>query len=91
MTVQEELDNRRNCRQGLRGVMVAIDDQDKLGLIAIDHTYWQAAHKPLMVALANGHHVCATRLYLRSKWPVQCCPPRRRNEFNSVKGKLYRG
>lgn len=79
ITVADEVKNRE-CRNGLRGVHVAIDGKGPS--IAIAHSYWEDPEK-LIVVLEGERAFRPERLHLRSKWPVHCCRPRFKNEWNS--------
>jgi hypothetical protein len=87
MTVAEELRNRGNCRYKLRGVRVAVDGTGES--LWVSHTYWDG-QRQLVVVLDDGTKLPAERCHLRSRWPVACCLPERRNEWNSVGRKWYR-
>jgi len=80
MTVAEELLNRRKCRYKLKGVLVAVDDRGPSQ--AVDSTFWDKDSR-LVVILEGGEQLPAERCHLRSPWPVACCQPARRNEWNS--------
>ncbi len=85
MTIAEELKNRNDCRYRLAGVLVAVDGD---GLtVPVSSTRW-AQDSGLVVVFADGSEVTADRCHLRSPWPIACCRPKRRNEWNS-KGKKW--
>src|SRR5579884_799378 len=79
MTVADELSNRNNCRYRLSGVMVAVDGSGP-GL-PVSRTCWDKSGR-LVLVLEDGQQVGANRCHLRSQWPVACCRPKRRNEWN---------
>ena len=82
MTVAEELENRGRCFYGLRGVLVAVDDDGES--IPITAGSWGAGGV-LDLTLADGRTFPADRLALRSPWPVVCCSPRAANPWNRVR------
>jgi hypothetical protein len=80
MTVAEELLNRNKCRYRLAGVLVAVDGRQ--GVQSVTSCFWDQTNN-LVVVLADGNKVPASRCHLRSRWPVACCPPASENEWNS--------
>ena len=81
MTVDEELRNRGYCRLRLAGVLVAVDGEG--ASVPVDGSHWDP-DGCLVLKLPGGFEVDADRCHLRSRWPVACRPPRRRNEWNSA-------
>ena len=84
MTVAEELENRSHCRLRLLGVLVAVDGDGVP--VPIEGSRWDQ-DQCLVLKLPGGFEADADRCHLRSKWPVACRAPRRRNEWNSAGGK----
>ncbi len=84
MTVADELKNR-GCRNGLTGVLVQVPGRD--APMAIHSTEWAEPGRLVVTLIDNTDHPPESCV-LRSKWPVTCCTPSKRNEWNSgAKGK----
>jgi hypothetical protein len=82
MTVAKEFVNRRKCRYRLAGVLIAVDGRGDP--IPVAHTYW-GKDSQLVVVLEGGWELPPERCHLRSVWPIACCQPKKRNEWNTAR------